>query len=218
MIMQRVNVLCEGTTEYNFVIEVLYPYFISKGIILNPYDLGGGFSYASLKYQVIKWLNYEQAGYVTTMVDLYGMNDGFPEYTIQDSRPSLEKVVAIETAIKKDILTTATVHNEKFLPYIQLYEFEALLFSDPSKLEEWLSLEHKIPANIFANIRNNFDTPEDINDSPHTAPSKRITRVVPSYNKTAEGITIASDIGLQKIRQECPHFNAWLTQLENLVE
>jgi hypothetical protein len=57
---------------------------------------------------------------------------------------------------------------------------------------------------------------EDINDSPHTAPSKRITHVVPSYNKTAEGITIASDIGLQKIRQECPHFNAWLTQLENL--
>ena len=161
--MQRVNVLCEGATEYNFVVEVLCPYFISKGLILHPYDLGGGFSYASLKYQIIKSLNYEQNAYVTTMVDLYGMNDGFPEYSAQSSRPSLEKVAAIETAIKKDILTTATVHNEKFLPYIQLHEFEALLFSDPSKLEEWLSANFNEPwsRNMFL-----MELPNLINKQP----------------------------------------------------
>jgi hypothetical protein len=37
-------------------------------------------------------------------------------------------------------------HNQKFLPYIQLHEFEALLFSDPKKLEAWLSLDHPVPT------------------------------------------------------------------------
>lgn len=97
---------------------------------------------------------------------------------------------------------------------LQLHEFEALLFSDPQKLEDWLSLDTVIPYNSFANIRNAFDTPEDINDSPHTAPSKRILSIAKSYNKVVDGNLIAQDIGLNRIRQQCPHFDAWLLKLE----
>ena len=79
-----------------------------------------------------------------------------------------------------------------------------------------LLINCSLRTSIFSDIRNKFDTPEDINDSPDTAPSKRIRKIVGSYDKVAEGLLIAADIGLQKLRNECPHFNAWITELENL--
>lgn len=94
--MIRVNVLCEGSTEYDFVKKVLYDHFIAMGITLIPHDLGGGFSYASLKYQIVKWLNSEHGAYVTTMIDLYGMKSDYPEYAANRSRPAIEKVNNIE--------------------------------------------------------------------------------------------------------------------------
>ena len=216
--MIRIHVLCEGQTEYDFVDKVLRPYVLAQGIVLIAHNLRGGFNYTRLKHTIIEWLNYEKSAYVTTMIDLYGMNRGYPQYaeTTLSNRPALEKVTTIEAAIKADVLTTAHLHNYKFIPYVQLYEFEALLFSEPETLEAWLGLSHTIANQSFSTIRNAFDTPEDINDSPHTAPSKRILNIAPSYDKVAEGVTIASDIGIQKIREECPHFNAWLTELENL--
>ena len=216
--MIRVNVICEGQTEYDFVSKMLYPYFILRGIQLNASDIGGANNYPKVRKEIINWLNADPSAYVTTMIDLYGMNKHFPGYEANNvaNLSALGKVKAIETAIKADILNAPKVHNTKFIPYVQLYEFEALLFSEPEKLQAWLSLDHRIKAQSFAAIRNAFDTPEDINDSPHTAPSKRILALVASYDKIAEGITIASDIGLQKLREECPHFNAWLTELENL--
>ncbi len=216
--MKRIHVLCEGQTESIFVNKVLRPYFTEQSILLIAHDLKGGFSYKSLKHTIIEWLNAEKSAYVTTMIDLYGMNKGYPSYaeTAQSNRPALEKVEVIEAAIKADILKTPRVYNDKFIPYVQLYEFEALLFSDPNILQEWLGLKSNLPNNIFSVIRNAFETPEDINDSPHTAPSKRILNILPSYDKVAEGFVIASDIGVQKIREECPHFNAWLKKLETL--
>lgn len=215
--MIRINVLCEGTTEYDFVRKVLYDHFIAIDITLIPHNLGGGFNYESLRHQIVKWLNSEHGAYVTTMIDLYGMNNDYPEYTINRTRPAIDKVEAIENAIKKDVSAQPYVHNNKFIPYVQLYEFEALLYSEPGKLEEWLSLEHSISSNSFSAIRNAFNSPEEINDSKHTAPSKRIIGIASSYDKVAEGVTIASDIGLSKLREECKHFDAWITKLEILA-
>ena len=216
--MTRIHVLCEGQTEYIFVNQVLRPYFMERAIQLIAHDLKGGFSYKSLKHTIIEWLNYEKSACVTTMIDLYGMNKGYPNYveTARSNQTALEKVKAIEAAIKTDVLKMPHLHNGNFIPYVQLYEFEALLFSEPETLEAWLGLTHNIPKNSFALIRQAFDTPEDINDSPHTAPSKRLLKIAASYDKVAEGSVIAADIGIQKMRAECPHFNAWLTQLENL--
>ena len=218
--MKRIHVLCEGQTEYIFVNQVLRPYFMERAIQLIAHDLKGGFSYKSLKYTIIEWLNYEKSAYVTTMIDLYGMNKGYPKYgeTAHSNRSAIEKVKAIEEAIRQDVLKTPRVHNANFIPYVQLYEFEALLFSEPETLEAWLGLTHSILKNSFSTIRQAFDTPEDINDSPHTAPSKRILKIAASYDKVAEGTVIAADIGVQKIRVACPHFHAWLTRLENLKD
>jgi hypothetical protein len=92
-----------------------------------------------------------------------------------------------------------------------------LLFSDGSCIERWLNLDRSIPLNTFTNIHNQFPTPEDINDNPLTAPSKRIISIAPGYKKTLDGMFIIDEIGLDKIRAECPHFNKWMILLEELT-
>ena len=215
--MIRVNVLCEGPTEEQFVNKVLSPHFFDRGIILTARSLDGGFSYGRLKYQIIQWLNNEQGAYVTTLVDLYGMNSKYPGYASSQNLDAQSKVNTIEAAVKADILGSDNLHNRKFIPNVQLHEFEALLFSDPETMEEWLALNHTISTGTFQTIRKAFASPEHINDSPRTAPSKRILAIVPAYDKIIEGIIISQDIGLANIRAACPHFDAFCTTLENLA-
>jgi hypothetical protein len=69
----------------------------------------------------------------------------------------------------------------------------------------------------FRKIRDDFTTPEEINDSPITAPSKRVESLVPGYEKPLLGVLAVLEIGLARIREECPHFDGWLKHLESLV-
>ncbi len=214
--MIRVNIICEGPTEELFVNKLLYPYFILKSIHVTPRNLGTGNKYGRLRYNIIQWMKQDPTAWVTTLIDLYGMNRHFPGYNDHKHKPGPDKVKAVEAAVKVDI-EKAGMDTRRFIPYFQLHEFESLLFSEPGILEDWLSLDHKIQPDNFQKIRDGFDTPEDINDNPQTAPSKRILAIVPSYNKVTDGVLIAEDIGLSKIRQACPHFNAWMEQLEVLA-
>ena len=215
--MIRVNIICEGPTEQKFVQKLLYPYFLTKGIAVAASRLDGGFNYGRLKHHIVQMLNSDHGAYVTTMVDLYGLKGEYPGYEANKHRPAPEKAAAIEAAILADVLAARNLHNHQFIPYMQLHEFEALLFSDAELMEEWLSLDHAIPENCFGDILAGFDTPEHINDSPLTAPSKRILALVPSYEKIDDGVLIAEDIGLEKIRAKCPHFDAWMKKLESLA-
>lgn len=121
-------------------------------------------------------------------------------------------MAAIEQAFGQQIT------SPRFLPFIQLHEFETLLFADPVLLEELLSLDHSVPANAFVTIYQRYHgQPELINDSPHTAPSKRILQVCPGYRKIVDGVLILEEIGLPKLREQYPHFDAWVTRLEQLA-
>ena len=95
-----------------------------------------------------------------------------------------------------------------------MYEFEALLFSNPAKFAE--SIYREDCASKFQAIRSKFLSPEEINDSSSTAPSKRIKLIVKEYNKPVYGTLAAIGIGLNNIRQECLLFDAWLTSIEQL--
>ena len=99
--------------------------------------------------------------------------------------------------------------------YVQRYEFEGLLFSDVSTFESLVDVPVD-SVKALHDIRTRFYTPEDINDDKDTAPSKRIKSLIPSYNKVVDGSLLAMEMGLNKIRAECPRFNAWVTRLENL--
>ena len=106
----------------------------------------------------------------------------------------------------------------KFIPYIQLHEFEALMFADTVILENWLSLYNAIEVGCFSKIKNAAPegNPELINERPESAPSKRILSLCDSYDKVDDGLLILQEIGLKRMRVECRHFNEWLTRLEQL--
>ncbi len=99
--------------------------------------------------------------------------------------------------------------------YVQLFEFEALLFSQPGSFSVLPGLAPEALTALAA-IAGGFSTPEDINDDPATAPSKRIEMAIPRYRKRLQGPVVAKAIGLTQIRAACPRFNDWVGRLESL--
>lgn len=215
--MIRVNVICEGSTEESFVSRILNPYFYTKNIQLIPRNLGSGSSYGKLKSNIIQWLKEDQGAYVTTLFDVYGMGYKYPGYEAYRTLAPLKKASALEQAFKEDI-ERSSISVYRFIPHFQLHEFEALLFANCAIAEEFLSLDYKFKPGVLQIIKDAFESPEHINDSPQTAPSKRIEAIIPNYQKKLDGILIAEAIGLETIKSECPHFGAWISQLEGLKE
>jgi hypothetical protein len=117
----------------------------------------------------------------------------------------------------KDIVETmgADFAPRRFVPFVMMHEFEGLLFSDCAAFGRGIGQPGLEPR--FRQVRDAFATPEDINDSPFTAPSKRVEGVVLNYEKPLLGTLVVLEIGLVRIRAECPHFAAWLDKLESLV-
>lgn len=138
---------------------------------------------------------------VTSLVDFYGFRD-------KGSKLQNELVEAIRNRISQ-------VDERTVLPYIQLYEFEGLLFSD---VEASAQILPDAPVAELKSIRSEFGTPEDINDHPDTAPSKRIEALIPRYRKTLHGPLVALEIGLGTMRRECPRFDTWLGAIEAFGE
>lgn len=101
---------------------------------------------------------------------------------------------------------------KRFIPYIEMHEFEALLFSNADILAE----KTEIDVTKITNILDKYSNPEEINDDPAKAPSKQLEALTNGYRKVASGKTISAVIGIQTIRKKCPHFNNWLTRLESL--
>ena len=209
--MSRVLVFVEGQTEETFVRDLLVPYFSRLGIYLTPIlaqtspgHKGGIVSYGKVKHQLTRLCRQDQGAYVTTMMDYYGLPNDFPGLAgrVADAQ---EQVMRRELALQQDI------DAPNFIPNLMLHEFEALLFSAPEKFAEWLDDQALLAP--MAAIRGAFATPEHINNSPQTAPSKRILALVPHYKKTVDGPLIAEDIGLDAIRAQCPHFNNWIERL-----
>ena len=143
------------------------------------------------------------------MIDYYGLPSDFPG---MDTRPPdgtpLERVKHVENAVDNHF-----GDSKNLLIFFTLHEFEAWLFSSTETLPRVMTEPEKEPA--FSAIRTEFKTPEEINERPRYAPSKRIDSIFPAYKKTVHGPTAAARIGLDRIRDQCPHFNWWIEQLEN---
>ncbi|MFZ1729595.1 MAG: DUF4276 family protein [Bacteroidota bacterium] len=148
------------------------------------------------------------------MIDLYALAPEFPGTTAAEpfrARP-YDRIAALEHSFAEDIA------DKRFIPYIQLHEFEACLFADPAQLQEFFDCS---PSSLRQLARIAESTPPElIDDGQHTAPSKRIIGEIPEYEgaKSTAGPLIAEAIGISRIREQCPHFNAWLSRLEGLAE
>lgn len=112
-----------------------------------------------------------------------------------------------------DLRTTGPI-QQRFVPFVTMHEFEALLFSDCEAFARALAMPNLTER--LRDIRNQFESPEHINDSPETAPSKRIEALHRDYRKVADGTAAAKEVTLAKMTQQCPHFANWLHRLETL--
>ena len=222
--MPQLLLYVEGRTEQKFVEEILAPHLAGKGIICHrPYQVansisghrtsrGGVRAYAPVKQDLARLLRQWKSPdlRVSTMLDLYGLPADFPgRTTLPHQTTGQEKAQAIADAWRQD------VGDPRFLPFILAHEFESLVLSDPDSLLSVYSTATEEVAALKAEIAS-FATPEDINDSADTAPSKRILKHLAPYQKAQDGTKALAHIGLPGIRRRCPHFNNWLTHLENL--
>ncbi len=216
--MVRLHVLVEGQTEETFVASILQSHFNRSNIYLYPRQIGkpghrGGIGqYQRAQRDILATLKQEGSTFCTTMFDYYGMPTGWPGREIAAGKPEI-----IERAILTDIsaIMGEGFNSARFIPYVQMHEFEALLFSDPKALAAGLQ---SVDDEAVRRISEQFACPEEINDAPQTAPSKRIAQLDPGYQKVTDGILIAQRIGLDAMRAECPHFNKWIGKLEALAE
>lgn len=216
--MKRLIVICEGPTEQEFCNIVLAPHLLRFGVeTVAPVvkkSNGGIVPWFSLRTQIMNHLR-EKDVVVTMLVDFYGIKDSFNFPGWGESQKMADKSEKIHYLIDRMKEDVPERERYRFLPYIQLHEYEGLLFSDIEAFRVSFD-ETEIDITAIEGAVTQFETPEDINNSPETAPSKRLISAIPGYNKIVYGSILAELIGIEKIRIKCPLFNEWVTKLENL--
>lgn len=226
--MARLIVHVEGLTEETFVNEVLAPHLYGVGytkvcarLIGNARQRdrrGGARPWSSVRIDILNHLRQDPNCLSTTMVDYYGLpqtgSAAWPGREAAGRLAYIDKAPTVENALLGDIcgILGEGFDSRRFYPYVMMHEFEGLLFSDVNSFCKGICRPDLVTE--FQAIRNQFTTPEEINDSPVTAPSKRVEDLVSGYNKPLMGTLAIIEIGLDSIRNECPHFRQWLEQLE----
>lgn len=219
----RLYVTTEGQSERKFAEEVLRPHLanyyidVRARVVLTNRKLGkrgGILDYDKIRGDLHRLMLEDQHAEArfTTMIDLYALPNQFPGWTKakQLTRPH-DRIRVLEESLKADFA------DHRFLPYIQLHEFEALLYCDLSQIQRRISGSETGLRQLAHEVKNL--SPEEINEGVATAPSKRIIHHVPIYEKSKVrvGAAAAAAIGLPALRSKCPHFNAWIKSLEVLA-
>jgi hypothetical protein len=226
----RLLVHVEGQTEETFVNEVLKPHLLHSGYVSVAARLlgnarlkrsrGGIRSWPIAKNEIVGHLKNDGGCIATTMVDFYGLpseGDGaWPGRANTGHLACLTRVHTLEETLKNDVASEMgpSFNINRFIPFVMMHEFEGLLFSNPTAFARSVGRPDLEPE--FRKIRNEFQTPEEINDSPTTAPSKRVESHMPEYEKPLFGVLAILEMGIATVRLECPHFGEWLTTLESL--
>jgi hypothetical protein len=223
----RLHITAEGQTEERYAQRALVPHLgylgdrqvvadvrcVKTGRKRDTDYRGGVLDYRKARLDIVQWMkeNDNTDSFFTTMFDLYALPEDFPGYAeALRETDCYRRAAVLEKAMEDDLA------HRRFVPYIQLHEFEALLLADPSSLRsEYLEHEAGIAQLIALTASRN---PEEINDGPDTAPSKRIILQIPAYRhqKASVGPLVAAKIGLETLRRRCHPFNDWVTRLESL--
>ena len=227
--MVRLHVFAEGRTEQTFANTVLKPHLANLGVYMSKPILiaharkkgrvhrGGGRNFTAMQNDIQRRLKQEAGDEVffTTMIDLYALHHNFPSFDVAEPlrHDPYQRVKALEKAWSDE------TGDPRFIPFIQLHEFEAYLFCDVTQLAPFFDNADARIASLRRQA-NEVGSPELINDGQHTSPSKRIIAQFPEYEglKATAGPQAAERIGLAAIRSRCPHFAAWLHRLERLPE
>ena len=227
----RLYVICEGQSENAFVKNLLTPYLGTKlewKVKVLPYTLitsanlrkgiqnrGGLLSFRQLENDMKRCMAYGCP--VTTMVDYYRLPDDFPGYEdLTKFNRDIDRVIHLERSMKGYFLSSLPDYpKDFFIPYIQVHEFEALFFSDLAKLKRYY-LNEVDQNGIDSLIKDtNGLEPEDIDSGEDTAPAKRLEKNI-AYHKGSSIVIPLGEIGIERMRERCSHFNDWVEQILNL--
>jgi hypothetical protein len=229
--MARLLVHVEGETEETFVNEVLTPHLHRHGYEKVAARLvgnarlrerrGGIRAWTSVKADIIRHLKEDAGASATTLVDYYGLprtgDKGWPGRDRAASLPFAGKAPCVESALEDDLVQSmgSDFNPRRFIPFVIMHEFEGLLFSDCAAFGR--GIQRPDLAGQFRAIRDAFNSPEEIDDSPETCPSRRVLNLIPHYEKPLLGTLAVLEIGLSTIRAECPHFDQWVRRLEQAL-
>jgi hypothetical protein len=213
--MIRLFFYVEGQTEQGYVTKVLRPHLAAFGVYVEGPIRAPAGSYLRMRRDLSNLLKLHHQTDVrfTTMFDLYALRRPWPGWDEAEKLRHLprERCRSLEAAL------AANLGDARLLPHVQLYEFETILLCDP----EVFRFEYETPdaavRELHAMVAKD-GPPEQINDNPNTAPSKRIDRLFPGYAaaKTSTGVELAACIGLSTVCGLCPHFDEWIGRLEAL--
>jgi hypothetical protein len=218
----KILIHVEGFTEERFIKDILCPHFEQMEIYLipiiattkvvqsGPNNKGGLPSFKIISKELSRLLGDTSAKAVTTMYDYYKLPNKFPGKENPEGINCYEKTDYIETKISEHF------KNSKLIPYIQIHEFENLLFSSPITIANVFSASENLKNQLQA-IRDQKNNAEEINDGSATHAGKRLIEAFPKYQKPFDGSRIAKKIGLSEIRNHCPHFDEWIKKLEQLA-
>jgi|tagenome__1003787_1003787.scaffolds.fasta_scaffold20988296_6 hypothetical protein len=223
----RLHLLVEGSTEEGFVNRVLAPHLGALNVFADARKIetsrrrgriyrGGIHSYEQVAKDLQRWMKEDDRpdAWFTTMLDLYALPDEFPVFTDAGHETDpYRRISRLEAAFG------AAIDHRRFIPYIQLHEFEALLLTEPRHLD-WFFIEptHQQAIDRLVAMAETYESPELIDDGPQTAPSKRIIAELPAYAglKATVAPDVVAKIGLERLRGRCAHFGQWLATLESL--
>ena len=216
--MVEIIVFAEGQSDEQFIKRVVAPALKQLNLFLKPeilktsqHSRGGAVSFDRLKFYARNTLRQKPDAILTTFLDLYGLDTDFPGY-------EQAKKIGDVYELHESIIAAVGCQSVRFIPHIQPYEFEGLLFSDLDALVTVEPNWQKCLVELQA-VRAEFDTPEHINNSFETKPSKRLENILdPKYKKTRHGPLIAESIGLNNIEAECLHFKTWIDRLRGLAK
>lgn len=214
--MKRVIIICEGETERDFCKNVLAPHLIHHNIYIQAplikRSMGGIVRWPILKKEIETHL-LEPNVIVSTFIDYYGLYQkyDFPKWIegerIADKNSRMD---FLESAMKADI---SDAGRYRFIPYLQLHEFEGLLFNDIQIFHDHVPKAELIGVAELEKTFADYDNPEMINNNRETSPSHRLRRIIKGYNKPLYGHYFAEAIGIQKIRAKSPRFNLWIEEI-----
>ncbi|MDO5845246.1 MAG: DUF4276 family protein [Methanocorpusculum sp.] len=215
------KILAEGQTESKFIMNILEPYLSEIGYMVSPIIIGtsrrqrGGLShYNQFKTNIFNLCGSSDC-LITTMIDFYQLPSDFPGF--KDAQSVLnhaDKVKLIEERLNEEINIRPPNY---FIPYIQLHEFEALLFSDIDIIDDVLKFDCCSDIRKLKSIMDKYHEPENINtDEGPSVKLKKLTH--DNYQKTLHGIRIAERIQLDVMRDNCHHFNNWLEKMEKFAD
>jgi hypothetical protein len=208
-----VLILCEGQSEESFIKSIVAKYLALDGIYVQTVVLGGVSRYSKIRGE-LKRLGKNKNAILTTMLDYYKLPKDVPGVDNCDKITPTEIAEHIEYCIYQDLI--GEISCISFEPYIQMHEYEALLFSDVEEFAKCNGIEKSMIYMLKKQV-NQFETPEHVNNSEQTSPSKRILQVFPEYQKVTDGTMVAKSIGIEKMLEKCPHFACWIKKLQSFT-